>query len=151
MRSGRYQTLIAFVLALIALILSARLVYAISGNWSRNGCNMSGEHKHSWIEPHDLKIEGRSSARTPRGVMQNIYVDVRAEDRCRNPDGTWQPWHMYAYKNKNVTWSYGTGWISAQGRYQDCWYGHDYRNKSLHDFYDEGFGIDESQWLTSYP
>ncbi len=110
---------------------------------------MAGHHNTIWIQPLDRKITGSSNAQTPRGVIQQIYVDVRELDRCRNADGTWQSWNTYAYNNAIAYWVYGTGSINAQGTYQNCVYGHEYQNQSLHNFYDPGFGINESHWLYS--
>jgi len=133
----------------IFLLTSATLVLAVSGTWYSNGYTMYGNHNHvAWINPLDRKVSGSSSTPSPQPI-DSIYVDVRLEDRCKNSDGTWQSWHQYGFKNKYASSTFTTGTIYAQGTYQNCIYGHEYRNKSLHSYNDASPYLNQSHWLQS--
>jgi hypothetical protein len=93
-------------------------------------------------------MSSTSSAQTPRGVIEYIFADVRLKDRCRNSNGTWQPWNQFAYGNNVAWWVYNVS-ASAQGTYQNCGSGHDYWNESMHNYQDAAFGVNETDWQNS--
>lgn len=138
-------------LLVVGMIFTATVGVALaaSGSWYKNRTSMSGSHSTNWIQPLDREMWSSSSAQTPRGVIEQIFADARLEDRCANADGTWQAWYQYGYGNKSASWAYRSGTAYARGTYQNCVYGHQYRNRSLHHFYDQGFGLNEYRWLCS--
>ncbi|WP_297630099.1 hypothetical protein [Caldilinea sp.] len=142
--------LLAIPLSVGCLIMaSIGIAIAVSGSWSKNGVSMSGNHFTNWVQPIGREMWSSSSAQTPRGVIASIFADARLQDRCRNPDGTWQSWNMYGYGNSSASWAYSSGTAYATGNYQNCQYGHQYLNQSLHSFSDSAFGINEAYWLLS--
>jgi hypothetical protein len=80
--------------------------------------------------------------------MQTLFGDARLEDRCKKSDGTWEPWNTFGYANKSENWVYSVQ-IYTKGQYQTCQYGHQYRNRSLHQFRHDSFGVWENHWLCS--
>lgn len=141
---------VAFLILGGVLITSVGVALAVTDTWYKNGSSMTGYHEHdAWIEPLQRRAKGKSSAQTPRGVIQHVYGDVRLQDRCKNADGSWQSWYEYGFGNDSADWAYSTDTYYGQGTYQDCFYGHQYRNKSYHYFYDSGFGLNEGHWLCS--
>jgi len=120
-----------------------------SGSWSKNGATMSGSHTTTWIQPKDRGMQSVSNAQTPRGVIQYIFVDSSLQDRCQNPNGTWQSWQQFGYAVNDANWAYSSGTATARGTYQDCAVNHQYRSISRHIFVDSGFGLNETKTLTS--
>jgi hypothetical protein len=143
----RYWAIPLIVACLI--MASIGIAVAVSGSWSKNGVSMSGNHSANWVQPIGREMWSSSSAQTPRGVIASIFADTRLQDRCRNPNGTWQSWNMYGYGNKSTAWAYSSGTAYAKGNYQNCQYGHQYLNQSLHSFSDSAYGINDSYWLSS--
>lgn len=149
MKSIGLKQIIIFFTTIILLHTFANLALAVSGTWSNNGITMYGNHNHNaWIDPMSRKLVGSSSTPSPQPIS-SIYVDIRLEDRCKNANGTWQSWNQYGFNNKYASSTYTTGTISAQGQYQTCAYGHEYRNRSLHDFDNTFPYLNESHWLQS--
>lgn len=128
-------------------LITVSVVSAASGAWYKNGAQMSGQHSTLYINPLDKSMTSSSAAQTPRGAIQLLMADARLEDRCRNQNGSWRPWRQLAYGNRSASWAYTSGSAYARGTYQNCAYGHEYRNKSLHHFYDPAFGLNQNYWL----
>lgn len=82
-----------------------------------------------------------------RGVAAGQVVELLSQFIKAN--GTWPSWSMYGYSNKSATWAYSSGTAYATGNYQNCQYGHQYLNQSLHSFSDSAFGINDLYWLSS--
>jgi len=150
MRISRITQLVA-ILVIVGLAFAATIgvTFSASDSWYKNGSSMSGSHSTNWINPMSREISSSSNAQTPRGVIEQIFADARLEDRCANLDGTWQAWSLYGYDNSSAAWAYNSGTAYDLGTYQNCQYDHQYRNRSLHHFYDSGFGLNENYWLCS--
>lgn len=150
MRISRITQPLAILLIVgLACAATIGVAFAASGSWYKNGSSMSGSHSTNWISPNDREMWSSSNAQTPRGVIEQIFADARLEDRCANSNGTWQAWSQYGYGNSSASWAYSSGTAYARGTFQNCQYGHQYRNRSLHHFYDSGFGLNEYYWLCS--
>ncbi len=145
MRISRITQLVA-ILVIVGLAFAATIgvTFSASDSWYKNGSSMSGSHSTNWINPMSREISSSSNAQTPRGVIEQIFADARLEDRCANLDGTWQAWSLYGYDNSSAAWAYNSGTAYDLGTYQNCQYDHQYRNRSLHHFYDSGFGLNEN-------
>lgn len=145
MRISRITQPVA-ILVIVGLAFAATIgvTFSASDSWYKNGSSMSGSHSTNWINPMSREISSSSNAQTPRGVIEQIFADARLEDRCANLDGTWQAWSLYGYDNSSAAWAYNSGTAYDLGTYQNCQYDHQYRNRSLHHFYDSGFGLNEN-------
>lgn len=139
---------IKLLLALIVVfIITTSVALAASGTWSKAGFTMTGSVGNSeWPAILDQRARAQSSAQGP-GPMQQISVLIQMKDRCLSPNGTWLAWNQYAIKSGSASWSYSTGYIYAQGTYQNCFYGHQYRNESTHTFFHSAASINMSKLL----
>ena len=141
---------LAFIGVMLVFSVTATIVFAVSGGpWYKNGATMAGSHSTTWINPSSRSMSSYSTATTPRGVIQQLVADAYLLDRCRNQNGTWDIWKQYGFDVKSASWSYNSGTTYAQGGYQNCVYGHEYRNLSHHTFIDSGFGLAEYYTLES--
>jgi hypothetical protein len=135
----------------VLLFIPAGMVFAnhASGSWHKNGVNMWGNH-HVEFGPGTLERQmwSNSSGHAPSGLMQTIFADARLKDRCQNSDGTWATWNVFAYQPVSENWVYSVG-TYTKGQYQTCSYGHQYKNRSLHFFRHDSFGVNDYYWLCS--
>ena len=150
----RIRVRLSFLLALVVLAtcLSTLSVMAVSGSWYENSGRMSGYVTNdAWWETRMHRIKGASNASTfqhPQYLVQTITVTIIFKDRCQYANGTWAPWQQLASNAKGVSWATTTGEIYAQGQYQNCMYGHQYRNESVHVFVNSSTGLNTTKNLS---
>ncbi len=146
-----YQLLVlgGCVIGLLTMITSVVLAGSASDSWTTNGVSMSGSHNADFIGMLDRYIDASSSGHTPTyGVLDYMDVVGLLEDRCKNQNGTWQTWQTFASNSSAATYTSGVS-TYAQGTYQTCSYGHEYRNKSKHQFKYNLHYVNEYHWLCS--
>lgn len=144
---------VAFVAAVILTafilnIVSTAIAASASDSWYKNGATMNGSHSANFVGILDRKIDANSNVVIPPGTMESISVYIYLQDRCRNQDGTWQGWNQFVATGTSRPWA-STVSDSGQGTYQNCIYGHQYRNKSLHLFYYPAWSLNEDHELCS--
>lgn len=144
---------VAFVAAVLLTVFILNVVNtAIAANasdsWYKNGATMNGSHSANFVGILDRKIDGNSNVVIPPGTMESITVFVYLYDRCRNQDGTWQAWNPFVETGTSRPWATTVSY-SGQGTYQNCIYGHQYRNQSVHAFYYPAWSLNEAHWLCS--
>lgn len=145
----RQMTLATIVLC-VTLFLVVREILAASksGSWYKNGLSMSGYHNADFTGVLDRYMDASSSASSSLGATQYLDVVGLLEDRCKNSNGTWKAWTTFASNAAGRNWSTSVS-IHAQGQYQTCSYGHEYRNRSKHAFQMDSLSVNEYHWLCS--
>jgi hypothetical protein len=139
----------------LAVALLVILLFTVDRALAVSQCSWTGvvercrQHTSAFINLLDKTISGYSSGYVPNGAFDQIYVDVRLQDRCKNADGSWQAWQQYGFNSSQAGNASHSGTASAQGMYQTCQYGHEYKQKSDHWYWDPYHNIDHWSYLTS--
>jgi hypothetical protein len=141
-------------IALVTMVVLASIVGLsstnhVSGSWSKNNVSMSGTHTATWIQPPFAKI-AELLQRTPAFRNNSVHL-------CRCTAGrslSERKWSLVKLADLRLSGKSGeqfhvSGNAIAQGQYQDCINGHQYRNTSRHIFNDTVFGLSETHTLTS--
>lgn len=145
----RKMTLATIVLCIpLFLLVTEVLAASKSGNWYKNGLSMSGYHNADFAGGLDRYMDASSSASSSLGATQYLDVVALLEDRCKNSNGTWKAWTTFASNAAGKNWSTSVS-VHAQGQYQTCQYGHEYRNKSKHGFRMDALSVNDNYWLCS--
>lgn len=132
---------------IIAFVITTKLALAVTGTWYQSSYTMTGSLvTASWPPPLDKETKADSQAAGP-APMQQISVLVQMRDRCKAANGTWYAWKQYKVNNTTKSQAYTTGYMTTRGTYQNCQFGHEYRDESTHTFYQQNFGINRTWTL----
>jgi hypothetical protein len=153
MKTAKTRLVTVFLLMTFMMIYLTNPALAVSGGWYEKFVTMSGYVENDgWWEPLMHRIKGQSSASSsqhPQYLVQTITVTIVFKDRCRNSNGSWNAWKQLATNARGVSWATTTGSITAQGQYQNCGFGHEYRNESVHLFVNTATGLNTTKNLSA--